>query len=77
MQKQDAPNRPQNRLKELRDQQDLKLYDISALVRVDPATVHRWETGDTRTVPDDAKFAMAKLYGVSVEYLMGWDREAA
>lgn len=63
----------QNRMRELRKQHGLKLYDVAALVRRDTATVHRWETGETSTVPDDAKRALAERYGVSVDHLMGWD----
>lgn len=69
--------KPSNRLRELRRDRDLKLYDISVVVRVDPATVHKWETGKVTTIPDDAKFAMAEMFGVSVSYLMGWDEVAA
>lgn len=69
MQKQTPPNR----MRELRRQHDLQLYDISAMVRYDTSTVQRWETGETATVPDEVKIALAKRYGVTVEYLMGWD----
>lgn len=63
---------PPNRLRELRNRAGLKLYDISALLRRDPATVHRYEIGET-PLPDELKLALAKHYGVTVEYLMGWD----
>lgn len=63
---------PTNRLRELRLQRELRLYDISAVVRRDPATVHRWETGGSQ-VPDDVKLELAHLYDVTVDHLMGWD----
>jgi transcriptional regulator with XRE-family HTH domain len=63
----------ENRLRQLRESRNLKLYDVSALVRADPATVHRWETGATQTVPDETKITLSRFYNVTVEYLMGWD----
>lgn len=66
-----------NRLRALRTERGLKLYDVAAAVRADPATIHRWETGATRTIPDDTKLALAEFYGVPVPYLMGWDNDRA
>lgn len=64
----------------LRDQAGLKRYDISAKFRVDPTTVHRWETGAS-PIPDDVKLDLADLLSdllgesISVAYLMGWSGE--
>ena len=63
---------PENRIRELREEAGLKLYDISAKFRVHPATVYRWETGDSE-VPDARKFDLAELFGVTPAYVMGWD----
>lgn len=63
---------PPNRLAELRRGAGFKLYDIASKLRVDPSTVYRWERGDT-TMPDSHKLTLARLYGVSPAYLMGWD----
>lgn len=65
-----------NRLRELRNEKCLKLYEVSTVVKADPSTVHRWETGQS-AVPDTAKFALAELYGVTISHLMGWDEELA
>jgi transcriptional regulator with XRE-family HTH domain len=62
---------PENRLRELREAKDLKLYDIAAFVRADPSTVWRWENNGS--VPDSVKLALAEFYGVTPAYLMGWD----
>ncbi|MGH2955100.1 MAG: helix-turn-helix domain-containing protein [Solirubrobacterales bacterium] len=67
---------PPNRLRELRNGRDLKLYDLAALLRVDPATIFRWEAGDT-AIPDWAKLALAEFFKVEPTYLMGWDEVAA
>ena len=65
---------PANRLRELRQNHGLKLYDISARFRVEPSTVNRWETGRS-AVPDASKLDLADLYGVTVAYLMGWPEQ--
>lgn len=63
-----------NRLRQLRLAHGLKLYEVSALVGRSETVIGRYERGQTR-VPDDAKLALARHYGVSVDHLMGWDRE--
>lgn len=68
-----APALPPNRLRELRNRAGLKIYDVSAMLRRDPATIARYENGET-TIPDELKLALAQHYSVSPEYLMGWDR---
>lgn len=65
---------PANRLRELRERHDLKLYDIAVLIRRDPSVIYRYEVGET-AVPNDVMRLLAKRYEVSVEYLMGWDTE--
>ena len=65
-----------NRLRELREKRSLKLYDIAALIRRDPATISRWENGETATIPDDIKLKLAEYYGVSPAYLMGWENDS-
>jgi transcriptional regulator with XRE-family HTH domain len=63
---------PQNRLKELRERDGLKLHEVSTIVGRGESVVWRYEKGLT-AVPDDAKLKLAEHYGVTVEYLMGWD----
>jgi transcriptional regulator with XRE-family HTH domain len=60
----------------LRLTRDLKLYDLAAHLRVDPATIHRWERGES-PVPDWAKLALSEFYEVDPARLMGWDEVAA
>lgn len=74
VQTQDA--RETNRLRELREARGLKLYDISAAIRVDPGTVSRWERGIS-PIPDEAKLQLAEFFDVTRPYLMGWDEPAA
>ena len=65
-------DKPPNRLRELRKEHGVKPYDLAAEFRVDQTTVYRWESG-LNQVPDEVKLALARRYGVSPAYLMGWD----
>ena len=66
------PPLPSNRLRELREQRGLKLYDIAALVRRDPSMISRYETGES-PVPEPVWRILAPFYGVSVDFLMRRD----
>lgn len=73
MQKQAAQRElPKNRLAELRSARGEYLWQLTHIAQRDTATINRWERNEGN-IPDDAKLALAKHYGVSVPYLMGWD----
>lgn len=74
VQAQDAPNR----LKQLREKHSLRLVEVASLLDRDQSAVWRYENGRGQ-IPNDVQRALAVRYGVSVEYLMGWDgdREVA
>lgn len=63
-----------NRLRELRKEKGTPVREIANLIFRDQSLVSRYERGLTK-IPDDAKLALAKHFGVTVDYLMGWDRE--
>lgn len=65
---------PPNRLREMREQAGLKVYDIAAMVRRDPSTVLAWERSESQ-VPDQIKLQLAAYYNVTAAYLMGWEDE--
>jgi transcriptional regulator with XRE-family HTH domain len=66
-----------NRLKELREEQGLSQADIASLTgKKTSITVDRWEKGAV-PIPDSAKRQLSDRFGVTVEYLLGWDREQA
>jgi transcriptional regulator with XRE-family HTH domain len=65
---------PPNRLRELREERGLPRYAISALIERDQSQVFRYEQG-LSVLPDPAKRILAAYFGVSVDYLMGWDRD--
>lgn len=64
----------QNRLSELRQREELSQAALAADYGVTEQTVSRWERGTT-AIPDEAKRSLCEKFDVSVEYLMGWDRE--
>ncbi len=68
--------RNQPRIRQLRETQTppLKRQELAVEFGVDPTTVYRWETGATE-IDDDTKRRLAKRFGVSIEHLMGWDRD--
>lgn len=61
-----------NRLRDLREDRDLRQVDVSEAVGIDQSTLSNYETGKTN--PDS--FAIIKLcdfYNVSADYLLGRD----
>jgi DNA-binding transcriptional regulator YiaG len=62
------------RLTELRKQKRLELYDVAALLRITEGQVRRYENGQS-VIPTLRARILAEHFGVTVEHLMGWDRE--
>lgn len=63
-----------NRLRDLREDRDLKQIDVSTATGIDQRTLSNYETGKTN--PDS--FAIIKLcdfYNVSADYLLGREVE--
>ena len=63
-----------NRLRDLREDRDLRQIDVSNAVGIDQRTLSNYETGKTN--PDS--FAIIKLcdfYGVSADFLLGRETE--
>lgn len=63
-----------NRLRDLREDRDLRQIDVSNATGIDQRTLSNYETGKTN--PDS--FAIIKLcdfYNVSADYLLGRDSE--
>lgn len=67
---------PLNRLQELREARSLHLVEVAAVCRVSERTLRRWEATEI-AVPDSHKPTLAAFFDVSVEHLMGWDRQPA
>ena len=60
------------RLAELREDHDLSQAKMAKILRVSQATYSRYETGRL-DIPSQTLIALARYYGVSVDYLLGLD----
>ncbi|MBE6599198.1 MAG: helix-turn-helix transcriptional regulator [Ruminococcaceae bacterium] len=59
-----------NRIKELREDRDLRQIDVAEKTGIDQRTLSNYETGKTN--PDSyAIIRLAAFYGVSCDYLLG------
>ena len=59
-----------NRLRELREDRDLRQVDVSYYVGIDQKTLSNYETGKTN--PDSQSLIkLADFYNVSIDYLVG------
>ena len=58
------------RIRDLREDSDLSQKEIAKFLHVSQATYSRYETGKL-DIPTQALIALAKFYGVSVDYLLG------
>lgn len=61
-----------NRVAKLRRMQTLRLQDVANELGVSATTVNRWERGEIG-IPDHHKLSLARLFHVSVVFLMGWE----
>ena len=58
------------RIKDLREDADLKQKQVAEILHVHEITYLRYETGQ-REIPFDLAIALAKYYRVSLDYLAG------
>lgn len=60
-----------NRIRELREDRDLRQIDVSRATGIDQKTLSNYETG--RTNPDSyAIVRLADFFGVTTDYLLGY-----
>ena len=57
------------RLRNLREDQDLTQAAVAAVLHVSQATYSRYESG-TLDIPSASLIALARFYGTSVDYLL-------
>ena len=63
-----------NRIKQLREDRDLRQCDVSEKIGIDQRTLSNYENGKTN--PDSfAIIKLADFFGVSTDYLLGHDTE--
>lgn len=61
-----------NRIKELREDRDLRQIDVSLATGIDQRTLSNYETGKTN--PDSfAIIKLAEYFNVSTDYLLGFE----
>ncbi len=60
----------QNRLRDLREDRDLKQKEIAAILQVHQTTYSDYELG-ALNVPVSVLHSLADFYGVSIDYLLG------
>ncbi|MBQ8374366.1 MAG: helix-turn-helix transcriptional regulator [Clostridia bacterium] len=60
----------QNRIRDLREDMDLRQSDLAEKTGIDQRTISNYETG--KTLPDAyALIKLADFFGVSIDYLVG------
>jgi len=60
----------QNRIRDLREDMDLRQSDLAKKTGIDQRTISNYETG--KTAPDSyALIRLADFFGVSIDYLVG------
>ena len=64
----------QNRLRDLREDRDLKQKNLADLLQVHQTTYSDYELGRLN-IPIAALHALADFYGVSIDYLLGRTNE--
>ncbi|QBX27442.1 helix-turn-helix transcriptional regulator [Streptococcus parauberis] len=63
-----------NRIKELREQNNLTQEELANKINVTKLTISNWENDKNKIKSDDAK-ELAKIFGVSIDYLVGYVNE--
>ena len=61
--------KPYERLKDLREDRDLKQTDIAELLKTTRQQISKWETG-VQMMGVDKYIELAKFYNVSLDYLL-------
>lgn len=62
-----------NRIRDLREDMDLRQVDVAQATGIDQKTLSNYETGKTN--PDSATLVkLADFFNVSIDYLVGQDR---
>lgn len=60
------------RIRELREQRDIKQEKLAEILNINKATLSRIERGETKTVGSDILMKLAEYFGVSIDFLVGY-----
>lgn len=64
------------RIKERRLALGMTLLDVANALGVKEATVQRYESGEIKNPKHDTVLALAKIFGCTPSYLMGWEEDS-
>lgn len=64
------------RLKELRERNRMTLEEVAKYLNIGRPTVFKYENGTVTNIPSDKIEMLARLYGVSPAYIMGWEESS-
>lgn len=64
------------RIKQLREKNKISQTELAEHIGVSKQTLYKYETGIVTNIPSDKIEEIAKKFGVSPAYLMGWEEEA-
>ena len=64
-------------IKKLRTDNGMTLEELGDKVGVGKSTVHKWENGMIANMKRDKIAKIAKVFGVSPSYLLGWDNNVS
>ena len=65
------------KIKQLRLERGMTLEQVADIVGVGKSTVRKWETGMIANMGRDKIALLAKAFGTSPAYLMGWKEETS
>lgn len=62
------------RLKEIREEQNYSVLQLSRILKISDTTISRWEN-DINEITAENLYKVAKFFNVSCDYLLGLDNE--
>ena len=63
------------RIRDLRVAHKMSQYDLSQRVGLQQSSVHKWETGNFKRMPEYHIDRLCRILDCSIGYLKGWDAE--
>lgn len=63
------------RIKTLREQFNMTQDELADRLGTTKQTIYKYETGVVTNIPSDKIEEMARIFGVTPSYLMGWDED--
>lgn len=64
-----------DRIRQARENCGLTQEELAKKLNTTKQTIHKYETGLISNIPSDKIELLARIFGISPSYLMGWDKE--